>query len=146
MTEEIVVSYLTYQCGEKGSHVEDNRGQGVIPFWKWKELSWCGCKEKTEEKAVRPREVKAQQSGTRSGEPESTAREGGSRKEVWRTFKMLREVWLNIGVEKIDTHEGVVTPQVNFLRKITFDTLYTNEFVIGVRSRALAIPSERTTI
>ena len=24
-----------------------------------------------------------------------------------RTFKMLREVWLNIGVEKVDTHEGV---------------------------------------
>jgi len=39
MTEEIVVSYLTCKCGEKGSHVEDNRGQGVIPFWKWKELS-----------------------------------------------------------------------------------------------------------
>jgi len=39
-----------------------------------------------------------------------------------------------------------VTPQVNFLQKITFDTLYTNEFVIRVRSRALAIPSERTTI
>jgi len=39
-----------------------------------------------------------------------------------------------------------VTPQVNFLRKITFDTLYTNEFVIGVCSRALAIPSERTTL
>jgi len=39
-----------------------------------------------------------------------------------------------------------VTPQVNFPRKITFDTLYTNEFVIRVRSRALAIPSERTTI
>jgi len=34
MTEEIVVSYLTCKCGEKGSHVEDNRGQGVIPFWK----------------------------------------------------------------------------------------------------------------
>ena len=40
----------------------------------------------------------------------SAVREGGSRKEVRRTFKMLREVWLNIGVEKIDTHEGVVTP------------------------------------
>jgi len=38
----------------------------------------------------------------------STAREGGSRKEVRRTFKMLREVWLNIGVEKIDMHEGVM--------------------------------------
>jgi len=34
ITEEIVVSYLTCKCGEKGSHVEDNRGQGVIPFWK----------------------------------------------------------------------------------------------------------------
>jgi len=51
---------------------------------------------------------KAQQSGTWSREPESTAREGSSRKEVRRTFKMLREVWLNIGVEKIDTHEDVM--------------------------------------
>jgi len=62
-------------------------------------------------------------SGTRSGElksaarkresgapteRKSTAREGGSRKEVRRTFKMLREVWLNIEVEKIDMHEGVM--------------------------------------
>jgi len=72
---------------------------------------------------VQPREAKAQQSGARPGEPESvakeresgvptkrksTTKEGGSRKEVRRTFKMLREVWLNIGVEKIDTHEGVM--------------------------------------
>ena len=34
MTKEIVVLYLTCKYGEKGSHVEDNRGQGVIPFWK----------------------------------------------------------------------------------------------------------------
>jgi len=34
MTEEIVMSYLTCKCGKKGSHIEDNRGQGVIPFWK----------------------------------------------------------------------------------------------------------------
>jgi len=108
MTEEIVVLYLACKCGEKGSHVKDNRGQGVIPFWKWKELSWCGCKGKTEGKVAQPREAKAQQSSARSGEPESAAREGGSQQEVRRTFKMLREVWLNIGVEKIDTHEGVV--------------------------------------
>jgi len=108
ITEEIVVSYLTCKCGEKGSHVEDNWGQGVIPFWKWKELSWYGCKGKTEEKAARPREAKAQQSSAWSGEPESAAREGGSRKKVRRTFKMLREMWLNIGVEKIDIHEGVM--------------------------------------
>jgi len=107
MTEEIVVLYLTCKCEKKGSHVEDNQGQGVIPFWKWKELSWCGCKggkeqsgvrakdsrsAAREEEAARPREAKAQQSGTRLGEPENTAREGGSRKEVRRTFKMLREV------------------------------------------------------
>ena len=41
-------------------------------------------------------------------EPESTAKEGGSRKEVRRTFKMLREVWLNIGMEKINMYEGIM--------------------------------------
>jgi len=42
--------------------------------------------------------------------------------------------------------KGVVTPQVNFPWKITFDMLYNNKFLLGVRSRALAIFSERTTI
>jgi len=32
---------------------------------------------------------------------------GGSQREVRRTFKMLREVWISIGVEKLDIHEGV---------------------------------------
>jgi len=121
--KEVVVLYLVCErCRERGCHVEDNRGQGVIPWTKQKALNWYGCKRKrvesgapTErksaakvERAVRPREAKVQQSGAWSGEPESTAREGGSRKEVRRTFKMLREVWLNIGVEKIDTHEGIM--------------------------------------
>ena len=57
---------------------------------------------------AQPREAKTQQSSAWSGELERAAREGGSRKEVRRTFKILREVWLNIGVEKIDTHEGVM--------------------------------------
>jgi len=39
-----------------------------------------------------------------------------------------------------------VTPQANFPWKITFDMLYTNEFIIRVRSRALSISSERNTI
>jgi len=93
MTKEVVVSYLVCErCREWGCHVEDNRGQGVIPWTKRKTLSWCGCKGKkveggapTErksaarvEKAAWPRETKAQQSSTRSGEPESAAREGGS--------------------------------------------------------------------
>jgi len=31
--KEVVVS-LTCKCGKKRSHVEDNWGQGVVPFWK----------------------------------------------------------------------------------------------------------------
>ena len=27
-------------------------------------------------------------------------------RKVRRTFKSLREVWMNVGIEKIDTHEG----------------------------------------
>jgi len=103
--------------------MEDDRGQGVVLYWKREKMSWCGCKEgkeqsgmqardlrgtAREEKAAWPREAKAQQSSTWSGEPESAAREGGSQREIRRTFKISREVWLNIGVEKIDTHKGVM--------------------------------------
>jgi len=115
------VTYVKCSRYDKGGClVEDDWEQGVVPYWKREKMSWCGCKGKessvlTErkstarvEKAARPREAKAQQGGAWSGEPESAAREGGSRKEVRRTFKMLREVWLNIGVEKIDMHEGVM--------------------------------------
>jgi len=37
-----------------------------------------------------------------------TAREWGEQREVRRTLKPLREIWLNIRLEKIDMHEGVV--------------------------------------
>jgi len=49
-----------------------------------------------------------QQSSAWTEGPKGTAREGGKQREVRRMFKMLREVWLNIGVEKVDTHEGVM--------------------------------------
>jgi len=121
----VVVSYLSpcKKYDEARYWIEDDKGQDTIPAWKFEKLRGCNkCdrKKKTSgmpterksaakvERTARPREAKAQQSGIWSGEPESTVREGGSRKEVRRTFKMLREVWLNIGVEKIDTHEGVM--------------------------------------
>ena len=31
----------------------------------------------------------------------------GTAREVKRTFKILREVWINIGIEKVDMHEGI---------------------------------------
>ena len=54
-----------------------------------------------------PIDRKAQQSSARPRESESAAKEGGSQREIRRTFKILREVWMSIGVEKLDTHEGV---------------------------------------
>jgi len=83
------------RCGREGCYVENDRGQGMLPYWKKEKISWCGCKGKRVESGA-------------STERKGAAREGGSRKEVRRTFKMLREVWLNIGVEKIDTHEGIM--------------------------------------
>jgi len=105
-------------CGRKESYAKDDRGQRVLRD----RMFWCGYKGKKREnsmpterksaakieKAARPREAKVQQSDTQSGEPESAEKERGSQREVRRTFGMLREVWLNIGVEKIDTHEGVM--------------------------------------
>jgi len=122
--QEAVIMYLKCpRCGKGGCYAEDDQEQGVLLYWKRERISWCGCKGKErqssarprelrsaarEEKVVRPRETEAQQSGTQPGESERTARERGNRKEVRRTFKMLREVWLNIGVEKIDIHEGIM--------------------------------------
>ena len=63
-----------------------------------------------------------QQSGVQVGDLESTAKEGSSQREVRRTFKILREVWLNIGIEKIDTHEGVAV-------KVLLDSGITGMFI-----------------
>jgi len=57
---------------------------------------------------VHPREKKAQQGGMWTVVLNGTAKKEDRQRDVRRTFKMLREVWLNIGVEKVDTHEGVM--------------------------------------
>jgi len=43
-------------------------------------------------------------------------------RDVRRTFKMLREVWLNIGVEKVDMHEGITV-------KVLLDSSATGMFM-----------------
>jgi len=73
-------------------------------------------------KEGRNKAAKAQLSSARSGEPESAVKEGDSQQEVRRTFKMLREVWLNIGVEKIDMHEDVII-------KVLLDSSVTGMFM-----------------
>jgi len=83
--------------------VEENRGQGVIR----NRQKWWGCLKGREEKAVYPRERKAQQDSTWSGELECTAKKEISQRDIRRMFKILREVWMNIGVEKLNMHEGI---------------------------------------
>jgi len=50
---------------------------------------------------------KTQPDSTWSEPLKSTVREESKQREVRRIFKILREVWLNIGVKKIDIHEGI---------------------------------------
>jgi len=75
-----VVTYLKCsRCSKEGCHVEDDREQEVVPYWKGEKMNWCGCKE-----------VKRESGTAQRGK--GAAREGGSQKEVRRTLKMLREV------------------------------------------------------
>ena len=48
-----VVTYLKCpRCGKEGCYVEDDRGQGVVPYWKKEKMSWCGCKGGKEQSGV----------------------------------------------------------------------------------------------
>jgi len=62
---------------------------------------------------------------------------------------------MKIELAKLENHERVVVkvlldnsvmPPVNFPQKVIFDILYTNEFLIRVRSRTFSISSECNTI
>ena len=68
---------------------------------------WCGCQKKREEEAVQPREAEAQHSSAQLEELESTAKKEVKERDIRRTFKILREVWLDIGIKKVDTHKGI---------------------------------------
>ena len=50
---------------------------------------------------------KVQQGNTQTEAPKGIAKERGKQREVRRIFKILREVQLDIGVEKIDIYEGI---------------------------------------
>jgi len=100
----VVVSYVECErCGQKGYYMEENRGQGVT----LDRQKWYRCQKGRETEVARPEKGKVQQSGAWAGVLEGTAKEESRQREVRRTFKMLREVWLNIRIEKIDTYEGV---------------------------------------
>ena len=63
-------------------------------------------------------------SGIWVGALKGVTKERDSQREVRRTFKMLRKVWLNIRVEKIDMHEGIIV-------KVLLDSSTTGMFMDG---------------
>jgi len=125
MIEEVIAIYIECRwCGKKGMHRENNRGQGVLRGRKLEEAEWCGCskQKKREEVAVHPREEKAQQGGMWTVVLNGIAKKEDRQRDVRRTFKMLREVWLNIGIEKVNTHEGIMV-------KVLLDSSATGMFM-----------------
>jgi len=55
-----------------------------------------------------PTEGKAQWNSTWTKVPKGVASGEGEQREVRRTFKILREIWMDIGIEKVDMHEGIM--------------------------------------
>jgi len=48
-----VVMYLRCpKCGKEGCYIEDDWGQGVLPYWKREKISWCGCRERKEQSSA----------------------------------------------------------------------------------------------
>jgi len=121
---------------KKEYHIIEDRGQEIVKGKKWEELKkYRGCAKKEREKAVHPIEGKVQQSDTQARDLEGIAKERDSQRKVWKTFKMLKEVWLDIDIEKTDIHKGITikalldssTTRIFMDRKTTVILL----FVIG---------------
>jgi len=46
-------------------------------------------------------------SSTQARDLEGATKEGSCQREVQRTSKILKEMWLDIGIERTDTHKGI---------------------------------------
>jgi len=91
---EVIVTYIECRwCRKKGIYREDNIEQRVFKERKLEEAEWCECQKqkRKEEEAACPTKRKVQQ---------GRAWAEGTAREVRRTFKILREVWMDIEIEK----------------------------------------------
>ena len=71
-----------------------------MPWWNWgKKIEWTMPRaQKGRAGITDPRRV--------AGTVNQKAVQKVEVREVRRTFKPLREVWMNVGIEKVNTHEG----------------------------------------
>ena len=102
-------------CGDKdavtGGEVERNKKGEVfcLPCRTGKKTSWWNWGGKLKWTVPRAQKEKTGITDLRrvAGTVNQKAvQRRGEVREVRRTFKPLREVWMNVGIEKIDTHEG----------------------------------------
>jgi len=111
MTGEVIVTYIKCRwCEKKEVYREDNRGQEVLKGKKLEEAEWCGYpkQRRKEKEVVLPTKEKTQQGSMQTETLKDTAEERDKQRDIRRTFKMLKEVWLNIRVEKVNMHEDVM--------------------------------------
>jgi len=93
-----------------GGGVERNEKGEVfcLPYRMGKKILWWNWGGKVEWTVPRAQKGRAgiTDLGRVAGTVNQKAVHKGKVREVRQTFKPLREVWMNVGIEKIDTHEG----------------------------------------
>ena len=107
--ERVVCSSCDVRDAVKGGVERNEKGETFCPpcrtgkktpWW-----NWGGEVERTVPRAQKGRAgITDPKKGT--GTVDQKAVQKGKVREVRRTFKPLREVWMNVGIEKVDTHEG----------------------------------------
>ena len=125
MTREVIATYIEYRWyRKKGIYQKNNRGQGVFRGRRLEEAEWYKCPRQRKKKinVICPTQRKIQPDNIQSEPSKSTAKEKGKQREVRRIFKMLKEVQLNIGIEKVNIHEGIIV-------KVLLDSSITGMFI-----------------
>ena len=114
------VEYIKY--GKRNTiirKVSEQEGRGILcPEYRVERKK----EQQNQRVIVWPTEAKAQQGDIQTEGPKGIAREKGTERDIRRTFKMLKEVQLNIGVEKVDIHKGVAV-------KVLLDSSATEMFM-----------------
>jgi len=82
---------------------ENHVARNCDSYWRWRE-------KELREEIKKLREKKEWELREKVKElKEQKEKEGGEERVVRRTMRPLRAVWMKIGLEKVDTHEGVTT-------------------------------------
>ena len=107
--ERVVCSACDVRDAVKGGVERNKKGETFcpicrtgrkIPWWNWGgEGEWTVPRAQREGAGITdPRRM--------AGTVNQKAVQKKEEREVRRTFKPLREVWMNVDIEKVDTHEG----------------------------------------